>query len=56
MFGKLLAAPVRLANVPARAAEKLVNPEDREEDRVVSRPLESVAEAVEEAVDGDKKV
>lgn len=49
-FGKLLATPIRLLNVPLRAAEKLLNDDD---DRVVSAPLEAIAEAVEEAVDGE---
>lgn len=54
MFGKLLAAPIRLLNVPARAAEKLLDPDDSKEDRILSQPLECVAESVEEAVDGEK--
>lgn len=57
MFGKLLALPVRLLNVPARAAEKLAgymtDTGDEKDDRVLSAPLESVAEAVEETVDGE---
>ena len=56
MFGKLLAAPIRLINTPARAVEKLL--EDKhspDDDRVISAPLEALAEAVEEVVDGDKK-
>lgn len=53
MFGKILAAPVRLLNTPARAVEKLMDSEDEKDGRVLSRPLESFAEAVEEAVDGE---
>ncbi len=53
MIGKLLAAPVRLLNVPLRAAEKIVDPDDRKDDRILSVPLEAVAEAIEEAVEPD---
>jgi hypothetical protein len=53
MFGKLLALPVRLVNVPARAIEKLVDPDAPKEDRFISAPLESLAEAIEEAADGE---
>jgi hypothetical protein len=53
MFGKLLAAPIRLLNVPARAFEKLTDPDDPKNERILSDPLESVAEAVEEAIDGE---
>lgn len=52
MIGKLLALPARLLNVPFRAAEKLLG-DDSKEDRFLSTPLESVAEALEEAVDGE---
>ncbi len=51
MFGRLLALPFRLANVPMRAVEKLLDVEDDE--AVASKPLESIAEAIEEAVDED---
>lgn len=54
MLGKLLAAPVRLLNVPARAVEKLLDDDDdHPDDRVLSAPMESVAKAIEEAVDGE---
>ncbi len=52
MFGKLLALPIRVVNVPFRVAEKLVEA-DNPEDRILSVPLEAVAEAVEEAADGE---
>ena len=52
MIGKLLALPVRLLNVPNRAVEKLVDSmcggETSKEDRILSKPLESLAEAIEE--------
>lgn len=51
-LGKALATPVRIANAPVRAMEKIVDPEDHPDDRIASRPLEAVAEALEE-VDGD---
>lgn len=57
MIGKLLAAPVRLLNAPMRAAEKLAGEVtgsgDARDDRILSAPLEAVAEAVEEACDGE---
>ncbi len=53
MIGRLLALPVRILNVPARAMEKLLDEEDRKEDRVLSAPLESLAKAIEETVDDD---
>ena len=55
MVGKLLAAPARLANAPLRAVEKVtdVDDEDLEEDGMLSRPLETLAESIEEAVDGE---
>jgi hypothetical protein len=56
MFGKILAFPFRLANVPMRAAEKLVASACGEKDipedmRFASAPLEKVAEAIEEATE-----
>ena len=53
MFGKLFALPVRLLNVPARAFEKLIEPDMPKDERMLSMPLESVAEAIEEAIDGE---
>lgn len=53
MFGKLLSLPVRLLNIPARALEKLVG-DIPKEDRVISKPLDNLAEAIEEAMDGEK--
>lgn len=56
-LGKLLALPVRLANAPIRAGEKLLAAMSGEEDipkeeRIFSKPLESLADALEE-VDGE---
>jgi hypothetical protein len=53
MIGKLLAFPFRLANAPIRAGEKLLAAMSGEEDipkerRVLSAPLEKLAEAIEE--------
>lgn len=53
MFGKLLSAPVRLVNAPLRTVENIVGCED-EEEREVSRPLESLAKELERAIDGDQ--
>ncbi len=57
MFGKLLSLPVRILNIPARVIEKTVDSmcgdETPKEDRVFSAPLDAVAGAIEEAVDGE---
>jgi hypothetical protein len=53
MLGKLFAAPFRLLNVPMRASEKLLGDDESKEDRILSAPLEAVAESVEEAIDGE---
>ena len=53
MFGKLLAAPLRLLNVPFRATEKLLGDDEPKDERILSAPLEAVAESVEEAIDGE---
>lgn len=51
-LGKLLALPVRLINLPMTLADKLMDGDDDKE-RMFSAPLESLAETVEEAVDGE---
>ncbi len=54
MLGKLLASVVRLANAPARAMEKFMDEgsERGDEDNILSKPLESIASALEEADNG----
>ncbi len=54
LFGKILAAPIRILNIPARALEKIVdeNSELDDEDNILSKPLEKLAQAIEE-IDGD---
>lgn len=52
LIGKALALPVRLANIPMRAAEKLIG-DIPEEDRIISKPLDDLADAIEEACDDD---
>jgi len=49
LFGKLFSFPVRVLNVPARTIENLLDVEEK--DRVASRPLEALAEAIEEAAE-----
>jgi hypothetical protein len=51
IFGDLLALPVRIVNIPARVIEKLVdqNSELDDEDNILSKPLEKLAQAIEEA-------
>ncbi len=45
LLGKLLALPVRIVNVPARAVETLLD--TREHERVISKPLDALAEELE---------
>lgn len=52
MIGKLLALPIRIVNVPARAFEKLFG-DTPKSSRILSKPLESLAEAVEETLEGE---
>jgi len=55
LLGTLLAAPIRILNVPARVIEKLVDDDSRldDEDNILSKPLEKLAQAVEELVDDE---
>ncbi len=52
LLGKILSLPVRVLNIPMRTIEivgdKLVGEETPKEDRVMSGPLDAVAEAIEE--------
>lgn len=48
MFGKLLALPLRVLNVPLALVDALVVDE-----KLLSVPLEATAEVVEETIDGD---
>lgn len=52
LLGKILAAPIRLLNVPARVMEKLVdeNSERGDPDNILSKPLETLAKTIEEAL------
>ena len=51
MFGKLLANVVRVVNVPARAMEVFMDEDSKrgDEDNILSKPLEAIASALEEA-------
>ena len=53
IFGKLLAAPIPILNVPARAIEMIAAPDSGRDDdeNIISKPLESVAKAIEEIDD-----
>lgn len=44
----LIAAPIRIVNAPLRAIEDICSPGERvrKEDRVLSRPLDHLADAV----------
>jgi hypothetical protein len=60
MFGKLLAFPFRLANVPIRAAEKIMaglcgDDDIPKENRILSKPLEALAESIEESTGEESK-
>lgn len=59
MFGKLLALPVRLVNVPIRTIEKIFanacgDDDIHSENRIASKPIEALAQAIEEAADGEE--
>ena len=49
-LGDLLAAPVRLLNVPARTVERMVDRDSKrgDDDNILSKPLETLAQALEE--------
>ena len=50
MLGNLLGGIVRVVNAPLRAAETLMAGDDTTEDeRIISKPLDVLAEALEEA-------
>jgi hypothetical protein len=53
LLGELLALPVRVLNIPNRAIEKLVDPDSKRDDdsNVLSRPLEALAQVIEEITD-----
>jgi hypothetical protein len=53
LIGELLAVPIRILNIPARVIEKLIDEDSRldDEDNILSRPLEKLAQAIEEADD-----
>lgn len=52
LLGKILSIPVRVANIPMRAVEIAFDcidgEETKKEDRLLSAPLDAVAEAIEE--------
>ncbi len=52
LLGSILSLPIRVANIPARAIETLVDQDSKLGDRenVLSRPLETVARSIEEAI------
>lgn len=47
MFGKILGSAVRIVNAPIRATENLIGMGDSEEDRIVSKPADALAEELE---------
>ena len=51
LLGKLLSVPIRILNVPIRTLENLTDTDD--EDRVASRPLDELADELED-VDEDE--
>ena len=53
LLGKLLAAPFKIVNAPIRAAENLLNGGERvrEDDRIFSKPLDALADELEELDD-----
>ena len=51
LLSKLISAPFRIVNAPIRAAEAFMGCE-REDDRLLSKPLDAIADEVEK-IDGD---
>lgn len=53
LLGELLSLPVRLVNAPIRAVENLCNGGDDvpEADRLLSKPLDMLADAIEKATE-----
>ena len=52
-IGKILALPIDLLNVPARTMENLVDEDTPEEDRIFSKPLKALSDAIKEATDDE---
>ena len=57
--GKVVAAPVRIANIPFRAIEKLVAASEGQDDipkqdRIASVPLGVLGDTIEEAISGEE--
>lgn len=50
LFGSILGLPLRIINAPIRAVENLMSVDEhtREEDRIFSKPLDALADELEE--------
>lgn len=48
-IGALIAAPIRIVNAPIRAIETLCDTD--EDDRILSKPLDVLADEIEDATD-----
>ena len=50
LLGKILSTPVRILNMPFRAVEKIIAPDSKrdDEDNIISKPLESIENALDE--------
>ena len=56
LLGSILALPVKLANVPLRVAEYIMSGGDvREDDRIISMPLNKLAEEIEKVDDSARR-
>ena len=51
-LGKLVSAPVKIVNAPVRALERMVDPDDSDDSKILSRPLEILADEIEKAAGG----
>lgn len=54
LLGKIISAPVRIVNAPLRAMENLVDDSYREDERIVSKPLEELAKEIERLLDDEQ--
>ena len=51
LFGTLLSLPLRIVNAPIRAVENLIGADDRNDDRILSKPLDTLADEIKKVDD-----
>ena len=48
LFGKILSVPIKLVNAPIKAMEDTLLGVDHDDDRIMSKPLDKLAEHIKE--------